>query len=72
MSEIKHEVLGLRAYINTYFNGCQTEFAKSCGKSPKHIWRQLQSCEYIVVNHSVCQIKYSVSLINKERRSLEK
>lgn len=64
---MNNEVLGLRTYINNYFEGCQTAFAKSCGKSPKHIWRQLQSCEYIVVNHNVCQIKYAVKTVNKER-----
>lgn len=62
-----NEVLGLREYINKYFDGCQAAFAKSCGKSEQHIWRQLQSCSYIVVDGNVAQIKYSVNPINAEK-----
>ena len=61
------EVLGLREYINTHFGGCQAAFAKSCGKSEQHIWRQLQSCSYIVVDGNVAQIKYSVKPNKRER-----
>lgn len=68
MSDEKpNEVLGLRKYIDTYFGGCQASFAKSCGKSAKHIWRQLQSCDYLVVNGNVVQIKYSVKIVNREK-----
>ena len=62
-----HEVLGLREYINKHFNGCQSQFAKACDKQPQHIYRQLKSCEYIVVNDQVVQIKYPVKPINKEK-----
>ncbi len=69
MSDEKpNEVMGLREYINAYFGGCQAAFAKSCGKNPKHIWRQLQSCDYIVVNGKVAQIKYGVKSVNAEKR----
>ena len=62
-----NEVMGLREYINVNFDGCQASFAKSCGKSPKHIWRQLQSCDYLVVNNNVVQIKYQCKPINAEK-----
>jgi len=65
--EKTNEVMGLREYIKEYFGGCQVNFAKSCGKSPQHIWRQLSSCEYIVVNGQVAQIKYSASPLNNEK-----
>ena len=66
-SEKPNEVLGLRKYIETYFSGCQAAFAESCGKNPKHIWRQLQSCDYLVVNGNVVQIKYSINVVNAEK-----
>lgn len=61
------EILGLREYIDKYFGGCFTAFGKSCGKHKQHIWRQCQSCDYIVVNGKVCQIKYPVDSINNEK-----
>lgn len=62
-----HEVMGLREYINTHFGGNQSAFAKSSGKSDKHVWRQLQSGDFIVVNGKVCQIKYAVKPLNAEK-----
>lgn len=55
------EVMGLQEYINKYFGGNQSNFAKSCGKSDKHIWRQLQSSSYIVVDGEVAQVKYNAN-----------
>ena len=52
------EVLSLQDYISKYFAGSQTAFGKAFGKSSKHIWRQLNSGGFIVVNDQVCQIKY--------------
>tara|TARA_B110000902_G_C14273059_1_gene573937 strand:- start:626 stop:826 length:201 start_codon:yes stop_codon:yes gene_type:complete len=55
-----NRIYSLKGYIDAFYDGNSSAFAKASNKSPQHIWRQLQQTSYFVCNNNVCQIKYSI------------
>tara|TARA_R100000541_G_C1892368_1_gene83668 strand:- start:961 stop:1173 length:213 start_codon:yes stop_codon:yes gene_type:complete len=65
------KVLTLRQYIDDYHDGNQAAFARQCGKHEQHVYRQLLSCDFIVVDGKVAQIKYPVKPVNNEKKGVK-